>query len=1126
MKYSIFLKFVVFISIIFVCSLSFASQHDDWADVTFVGNVPSQKKFALNIDVQGFLNHGYPNNAMRALLEAVDGNAVVQASEIVSLPKAFNEGVMFDYSAAPLGAYTLRVKVYPEWWPGEYAMAYASFKHLGPIWLGNTIGVDPNRVLKPWTPLTWASQQVSAWGRTYTWDNTSLLPSSIISQGTELLASPVRIVATISSIDYTVPLDSFVFTKQTGARVEMTTTGSVAGVAFTANMHMDFDGFLWIKISTDEPAETIQFEKLRIEVLLDSDHAYNYQCFSQTYTGKIGASTISLPWEAIPYHWFGTEELGLGFIYSSLQYWQPATESAFCKLYPNTPTGSTHKYVMNLLESSAAADGRVYKFGIQATPIKPLPADWHSMMADNAWPGYWQLSDQDTNNIDFEVLWGHTSGWGDLMLGLNDPEHWDVVGTTAAVTYQHDKGGALVGIATCPQKIQNTITNFDEHWLEWRREPYAEGKITWDGIDCWADCPASTALVDYLVYYWQQNMVNFNLDGLYFDGFLGAHGACKNPYHGCGWVDGSGVRHETLPVLAIREAMKRVAIMLEDTVDSNYLPCDECDPRVGFPKYELWVHGWSFSPALTGFATSWLTGEFAWGISSYMYLGIPPGGYSEWLGKNANAPAFDVFRTRCISTNFGVPQIMAHNTLVEHGPAQCLERQTKMALAWELPHGTGNGWIKQLNQRYCKKVYEVTRWFGRRHAEFTPAWHEYDNAYLEWASTEAEEDVFGTWARDDGKVLAVVSNLRSFNDPCNAVTVSLKWKGPEKPVVIEAIERIEIPVDGNNVFTLHIEPETFKMLWIAPYGDFDFDLDTDMNDLALFVDNWLAAPVPDGYDWDNDGMVAFPDYAKLTEQWTDSQQLRELGEPILLYRENFEYGTGVSPTWSYIYDHLYHDWLQNGPAGTEKYGRFAERTARQNLDIPEDSNDNWVGKSAWNSYPENEAVYRLLYGTFGIAEGYEYILRAKMASHSTVGNGIAADIQIAEKPYDSVEDDDFANYTTIAKIGNDAGFNNLLAYNGSSPVGTPYPAYDGIWYDLEIRIRSLADEADRADFLVRPSGTTEWTTLAGDVALTIDLDTLFPEGDCIIYGLRQCAVGYEICCYVDHIEFYQKELVP
>ncbi|MFH1616634.1 MAG: hypothetical protein ABIG61_16315, partial [Planctomycetota bacterium] len=41
-------------------------------------------------------------------------------------------------------------------------------------WRGNTIGL-PMRVLKPWTPLSCGTKSVSAWGRTFTWDQ-DLLP--------------------------------------------------------------------------------------------------------------------------------------------------------------------------------------------------------------------------------------------------------------------------------------------------------------------------------------------------------------------------------------------------------------------------------------------------------------------------------------------------------------------------------------------------------------------------------------------------------------------------------------------------------------------------------------------------------------------------------------------------------------------------------------------------------------------------------------------------------------------------------------------------------------------------------------------------------------------------------------
>ena len=58
---------------------------------------------------------------------------------------------------------------------------------------------DTNKLLKPWFPVKASESgnlcQVKVLGREYTVSE-SCMPSSIISQGKELLASPIRIVAT------------------------------------------------------------------------------------------------------------------------------------------------------------------------------------------------------------------------------------------------------------------------------------------------------------------------------------------------------------------------------------------------------------------------------------------------------------------------------------------------------------------------------------------------------------------------------------------------------------------------------------------------------------------------------------------------------------------------------------------------------------------------------------------------------------------------------------------------------------------------------------------------------------------------------------------------------------------
>lgn len=1104
-------------------SAVYAAQHDDWATINFVGNVPSQQYYSCDIDVQGFVDQGYTD--MRVLFEAVN-DAIVIASDDLALSTIANKDVRFGYAGLADGQYDLRVTVYPAAVPGEYARATTLFKALSPVWLDNTIGIDPDRVLKPWTPLTTSPRSVSAWGRTVTWNDISILPAGIITQNVQLLAAPIKVIIRVGGVDHVVPLHSFAFDSQSDARVELTTTGIAAGITCTADMHMDFDGFLWVVLSLNASPD-VTIEQMTVQAGLVSHLMERYQCYDREKVGPIEGSAIHMSW-LVPdrehtsnfYHWFGNEDLGIGFTYETLEHWQPASEDNFCTYTPDSPATGTDRYTMNLIESPVQADGRKFLFGIQATPIKPLPPSWHSTITDKANPADWRVMNQNPERIDYTVIWGHSNGWGDIQVGLHDPEHFIAEPLNQAVAHLHGKGIAAAGPAVTPQKIQPTMTNFYEHFLDWKRRPESYYLWDWEGVqtDTYIACARSSSYIDFVLYHWKNNVETFNLDGVYFDGWLGAQMNCTNQHHGCGYRKGDE-RQPTIPVLESREAMKRIAIMLEDTVNSQYLPADESPPWNGFPQYVFWVHEWQFCPPLMGFATAWYSGEWA----SLYANDIGGGGFAEWLGAVAGIHGLDMLKTRCLSTNYGIPIVMVHNRLREIGPAQCLERQTKMALAWELPHGIPQGTLGYMNQRYLRRVYDVMSWFGTRSASFTPAWKYESNSCLEWVTPPDKDDVFATWQRSDGTVLAVISNLRTFDNPSNAVNVALQWIGGGAVTVTDAIERTPISVDTqDNSFSLHIEPETFRLLWISSAGgDFDHDLDVDTDDLSYFTQHWLTQIIGHICDFNGNGIVSLSDFAQLVSSWSGPATWLDLSLPYLLTEETFEFGSGISPTWNYIDDHTYHTRLTNTNDGQDKYARFAQRQPRVNTDIPLGSDDNWVGKVDWNSYPDGKATYAWIHSLFGAAEGYDYVLYAKVASvkGSINGNGIAVDIRLSKG-----SGTDITDFTTIARIANDTTFDNLVSYNGITAVGTPMPAFAGTWYDIQICITARTSQPDIADYLFRPSGTETWTILAEDIPLTTDLDTLYSTNTPIYCLQHKYGTSNEIVTYIDTLQFYQVQL--
>lgn len=754
-------------------------------------NIPSRKYLIARLQPQG-LGIGM----ISCTLEVLDQNNAVVLRREAPLPANEPRDVRIEYASLPKGAYICRASAYRA--GVLLAQGQAAFNHLeDPPWITSRTGVDPDRVVKPWTPVTTGERQISVWGRTMTWE-TSIFPDSIISSGEQLLASPMTLAAGIGAETHTSRLKSFRILSHTPARAVAEAVGDICDVEATARITADFDGFLWFEIRITNPKRNVTFSWLRAQVPLRASQMRLYQTFrpGADGAGAIGASPIQLgwlvnDWVANFYHWFGNEDRGIGFTFSTLEKWKPASLSNFCTFVPGSPASV---YRINLIESTTPADGLRFEFGIQATPIKPLPPDYHSMVADRAfaWPSSlaWLAM---PGNIDMMVIWNT-----DIMQGLNDPEHLNSTVLNQRVQMYHDRGVAAVGPASCPQKISPPMTPFNDFFHEWQRLP--EDILTWDGIPQYADCSGATSYIDFLTHTWRNVMQTYSLDGFYFDGWLGGQFHCRNPHHGCGWVDDNGVTQPTVPVLASREAMKRFAVMMEDTVTSPYTPPLDAPERPGFPRYHYWVHTWEFVPPIIGFATEWLTGEQPYGCL-----------YGNTSASYAQCWGLDLFRARCLSTAFGVPNYLFNGLLTEAGDPPPDDKQTWMSFAWALPHGVPQSWLVNMNQNVVKQIYSVLRGFGVRRANFIPCWRE--NPFFEWVSTPAREDVFATWERN-GRVLLVVSNLRTFNGGAPA-TVRLRWKGFPNPSVRNMLTNTNMSLN-NNVLELIIPPERFALIRFQP----------------------------------------------------------------------------------------------------------------------------------------------------------------------------------------------------------------------------------------------------------------------------------------------------------------------
>lgn len=767
-----------------------------------IGNVPSRKYVVLGVDTSGLQSRvSKPKISLK--IEVVGSDGRVRLAKDYAVPVGVSE-TRLDYADMPVGDYICKVSALT----GEQMLAQSEVGFssvVKPKWLTSTIYDDYgklDRVPLPWRPVEASGRSVSVWGRSMTWNQSSILPASIKSQGIELLRGPMRLVATIDGKDYAIPLDRYKVTETKKMAATVSASGSINGLAVDADIRVEYDGFAWMKLDVKDSVKGRKVSALRVVSEMDTAQTPLYQSHSNAMTGYIEDKPIEFSWlakssESIVnfYHWFGNEDRGLGFTYSTMEHWLPKARENFATLHPGEELRS---YRINLVERPASLDGRSFVFGVQATPIKPLPPDYHALMAgsiQNHAP--WKAPSNIPENYDIWLPWPEPTS--KIMFGLNNPYNVDEKLMAEVVKYAHDNNVAVTTVASCPQKVSPNDEHFEDYIMEWKVLP--ESVLNWNGTTQVQNCGRSYTLRKWLFYGWAiENVKKFGTDGIYYDGWQAGSIACANPHHGCGWVDEQGNRQVVVPIIEGREFNHRMCLFLEDHVDSPYHKAQTAPERPGFPNYHYWIHSWCFAPSVMGFATEWLTGEFTGWPQKGPSMLTPEGTYGKCSGLGE-------FRTRAISTNWGVPNMF--DALMWEHEENSPDNQTLNAFAWFLPHGVSFGITEYVNQKTLIEITRLMMDFEVRKSVFIPGWR--PNPHARIVSPIAREVMVATWEHPSkNKVLAVVSNLKVEE----AHDVALRWIGFASPKLKNA--RTGEPLSlHNGVLNVRLGPESFILIEIS-----------------------------------------------------------------------------------------------------------------------------------------------------------------------------------------------------------------------------------------------------------------------------------------------------------------------
>lgn len=250
-------------------------------------------------------------------------------------------------------------------------------------WMNNNLG-EQQAVLPPWTPVEVVNNgannvSVKCWGREYRFDNSSF-PSQIISGGKALLASPINLSVAESGRTVAWSKATVSVTASSPASADITTraTAGTGSLIQTVIFHIEYDGLMTISMQYTGAGD---ISEAVLDIPLAGEVAKYEHRWQPTFYSKNGLiPKVGSPVEYskfIPYAWVGDMERGLFWFCESPAGWPNwQAENVFELMRPQP--GGTVTMRFNLIKNSITAGGNTWKLqmGLQATPVKEMPADW------------------------------------------------------------------------------------------------------------------------------------------------------------------------------------------------------------------------------------------------------------------------------------------------------------------------------------------------------------------------------------------------------------------------------------------------------------------------------------------------------------------------------------------------------------------------------------------------------------------------------------------------------------------------------------------------------------------------------------------------------------------------------
>ena len=444
-------------------------------------------------------------------------------------------------------------------------------------------------------------------GRDYTVGADGML-TSVRSEGVELLAAPMRIVAmedgAEANWDTDYPANESESFIQRRSDAEIVICGAKQSDRFIVDVcyKIDYDGCIDMDFKLMTRGKTVaqvfgiaeasptlfKLDQLWLEIPLRAEamtlfHMHPNSALSladgtqrphtdMSMSGTIPNQSAAMPFKSLL--WLGNEERGLGWFAENDRNWQPADRNRAMELVHDGDALVLRVHLLDSHPKSWSADPKngiygyqpiAFSFGLHATPVKPFPKQPYIHNAFHLDCGikvkgnyidvlagrYDELKEKGVTTLILHEKWNKSQNWFELseftthqIKTITDECHKRGIKVLTYFGYEISTMSPEWSELHGKTANKNAQNRLDGGW--WR-VPFQRAYNV-----CY-----NSEYADLFIDGITKIMDECHTDGVYLDGTTHAR-MCYSTDHGCGWYDEDGVLHGSYRWSAVRRLFKRL----------------------------------------------------------------------------------------------------------------------------------------------------------------------------------------------------------------------------------------------------------------------------------------------------------------------------------------------------------------------------------------------------------------------------------------------------------------------------------------------------------------------------------------------------------------------------------------